>query len=1194
MSVILLANKLRELGITVKVVDGNLKLSGDAKKLTPPLIEELKQNKQELIAFLQRKSGKKLKFEALAPIEKKEYYPLASAQKRLYVLQQMEKSSITYNMWKVIQLHGEPDPAKLEQTFRRLIERHDSLRTSFQFVRGEPIQQVHPEASFTLEYRELQGQAKPDDIRDFIRPFDLSRAPLFRVGMLRTQVAPNSPDSQRQCILIIDMHHIVSDGISLQVLNREFAALHRGDRLPPLRIQYKDYSGWMQSPEMKNRLNAQQTYWLKKLEGELPVLNMVTDFPRPAVQSHEGDNISFQLDKAQTDALRHIARTGGSTVFMTILALYNILLAKLSGQEDIIVGSPVNGRRHNDLQGIIGMFVNTLPLRNLPAAHRPVSQFLKDLKQRTISDFENQEYPFEEMVENLDLHRDVSRNPIFDVMFTLSNQAEYQNRDASAAPPQPQTGSETESHPGTGRTAKFDLNLSATEGDKYLYLNFEFCTKLFTPATIKRVITYFKRIVQTVSRDLDQKIGDIEFITEEEKHQILYEFNDTTVDYPREKTIHQLFEEQAAKTPEPTAIATRNETTEQSRQLTYRELDEESNRLAHTLIRKGVQPGAIVAIMAERSIETIIGLLGILKAGGVYLPIDTAYPRDRIRYMLADSNTKILLHNDNNTANQPPEEWNNSGIEPINLFPRGTGESCVRPAHKTTQPGPAYIIYTSGTTGMPKGVIIEHRGLVDYVWWAAATYVKNEKLNFPLYTSLSFDLTVTSIFTPLITGNAIIVYGEADNPMILGQIIEDRQTGVLKATPAHLNVIKNLKIEHQTTTIKRIIVGGEELETALAKDIFQVFGNNVEIYNEYGPTETVVGSTIYKYDPAGESRTVPIGKPTANTLIYILDHGLKPVPVGVNGEIYIGGDGVARGYLNRPELTAQRFTPQLAPIIPPSSPTPYLYRTGDLARRQPDGNIEFLGRIDHQVKIRGFRIELGEIENCLKQHPDVREAVTLCKNSKKGDQYLCAYINSNINSNINTNINTNINDTNDTNNNSDDNNNADDNQSLRLKEHLAQKLPAYMVPTQYVFIDQFPLTPNGKIDKKALHAREDKITSAVRYVAPESGLEQTIAKIWTDVLKVEKVGLHDNFFDLGGNSLDLIKVNTLLVESTKKDIPIMSMFRYPSVQTLAASLTPEQQGTPSPIREKDRSETVKRGQATRNKRLQMQKQRKRR
>ncbi|HLP62188.1 MAG TPA: amino acid adenylation domain-containing protein, partial [Candidatus Deferrimicrobium sp.] len=663
------------------------------------------------------------------------------------------------------------------------------------------------------------------------------------------------------------------------------------------------------------------------------------------------------------------------TLYMVLLATYTLFLAKVTNQEDMIVGSPVAGRRHADLEKIIGMFVNTLAMRNFLPGEKSFSDYLVEVKENTLKAFENQDYPYEDLVERLVTGRDTSRNPLFDTMFVLQN-AHIQ---ALEIP-----GLHLTPHEYGHKTAKFDLTLSAVEEEGRLLLTFEYCTQLFKAETIDRFITYFKNIVDQVSADKYRKLSNFEIITAEEKRRLLFELNDSAGAYPKDKTIQQLFVEQVARTPHRISLVGADSQICPSvrpvghvRQvsLSYRHLNEQSDHAAGLLIEKGVRADSIVAIMMERSIELIIGILGILKAGGAYLPIDPEYPQERIDYMLKDSAARILINKseiriskfETNPNDQIINDQNkNFGIPFVlnldylnfefvsNFVLRASdlNPSNLNPSNL------AYLIYTSGSTGKPKGVMIDQRSLVNYISWAAKTYVRNEEVNFPLYTSIAFDLTVTSIFTPLITGRAITIYNNNnknnDVRLLIEEVLEDKRNGVIKLTPAHLKII--IDSSFSVRGIKRFIVGGEALDMQLAGEIYERFNGAVEIYNEYGPTEATVGCMIYKFNPADKRKTVPIGLPADNVQVYILDRYYRPLPVGVPGELYISGDGITRGYLNNPELTAEKINKSFAGVQGGLFQKPPLvfYKTGDLAVWLPGGNIEFCGRNDQQVKIRGL------------------------------------------------------------------------------------------------------------------------------------------------------------------------------------------------------------------------------------------------
>jgi len=1038
-----------------------------------------------LAEFIKR--AEESRFFSISRVEKKEYYALSSAQKRIYILQQMEKDGTTYNMPSVLLLEGVLDRDNFENTFDRLIQRHESLRTSFHMINDAPVQKINDKVEFEIEKYELAAkELEEEKIHHFIRAFDLSIAPLLRVGLLKI--------AEDKHILMVDMMHIISDGTSVEILVRDFTSLYSGNELPGLNFHYKDYAEWQNWEKENENILKQGEYWEKEFEGEVPVLELPSDYPRQSIQSFEGSSIHFEIDKEKTGVLTKLALEMGATLYIVLLAIYNVFLAKITNQEDIVVGTPIAGRRHVDLEKIIGMFVNTLALRNYPSEEKTFTRYLREVKEKTLSAFENQDYQFEDLVEQVVTNRDTSRNPVFDVMFVLQN---------LEAPEIELSGLVLKPYEYEDKTAKFDLTLSAVEDKGKLFFTFEYSTNLFREETIYRFIAYFKNIVGGLIENKERKISDFEIITEEEKKRILFDFNDTERDYPKDKTIHRLFEEQASKTPDHIALVGANRHPRVCPvSLTYRQLNEQSDQLAELLIEKGVLPDNIVGIMMERSIEMITGILGILKSGGAYLPIDPDYPQERIDYMLKDSGGKILL-----TAADCVFNFYHSSF----IIHHSSHSSHL-----------AYVIYTSGSTGKPKGVMITHRSAVNYLWWAAQNYVKKESLNFPLYTSISFDLTVTSIFTPLITGNATVIYGEneTDKALLIERIIEEDRVGGVKLTPSHLKLIREKAVCKGVMTLKRFIVGGEILDRQLALDIHEAFKGKVEIYNEYGPTEATVGCMIYKFDPFKDSgASVPIGIPGDNSRIYILDKHLVPVPTDVTGELHISGAGIARGYLNRPELTAERFIKYRSYR---SYKTYIIYKTGDMARWLPDGNIEFFGRVDHQVKIRGYRIELGEIENCLVKVSGVNEAVVLARKQDEGNEYLCAYIV------------------------------CDSELGMpELRESLGKELPDYMIPSYFVQLEKIPLTRNGKIDRGALPGpggislRED-----VGYTLPSSDEEKKLVEIWEKVLGRNNIGINENFFMLGGDSIKAIQIISRM-SSVGYKIELKDLFQYTVIANLA-------------------------------------------
>ena len=1064
-------------------------------------------------------------------VEKKEYYSLSSAQRRLYILQQMALNSTGYNLSFPVLLEGKPDLDRIKRTFKQMIKRHESLRTSFEVVEGTPVQKIHNQVDFAVESYELPvkkrgtgnrpQQAKPI-IDEFMRPFDLTKAPLLRMGLIKLETGKH--------ILMLDMHHIITDGSSSGIFVNDFMALYGGEEMPPLKTQYRDFSGWQNSEKANRLLEKKEEFWLRQFAGEVPLLSLPTDFSRPGFLDFAGSSVNFQLDRRQTGKLKKMATAANTTLYILLLAIYNILLSKLSGQEEIIVGSPTAGRNHTDLENVIGMFVNTVAMKNAPTDSKPFTELLKEVKKNTLAAFENQEYQFEDLVDKVVENRDISRNPLFDTMFALQNM----DMPTLNVPGLTLHPFEVES-----RISKFDLTLSGEERQEHLFLTVEYSTSLFLKNTILRFIDYFKKIVSTVLDNKDIKIVDIEILTEEEKKQVLMEFNNTDTAYPSGKTIHQLFKYQVTGTPHHIAVAGPGLTTgpgtktdRQEIQISYGKLDTLSTQLACRLQAKGVNGDSIVGIMMTRSLEIIISILGILKAGSAFLPVDLDYPLSMKQFMIKDSRLEVLL-----TLNHLPAKNNfpDQLMPPENILL--INDEIAGPAETPTlkavyNPGStAYIMYTSGSTEHPKGVMIEHQSVVNYTWWAIKRYVDNNKIRFPLFTSLSFDLTVTSIFTPLLSGNTIVVYEGDIRESLTGKILPENRVGVVKLTPSHLKLIMEQKRNHlrssgekMKSNIKCFIVGGEMLEAKLARDIVKTFHETPVIYNEYGPTEATVGCMIYEFSPGTDIRqSVPIGIPADNVYIYLLDKNKKPVPLGIVGEVHISGDGLARGYLNRPELTDEKF------IDNPFAAGKRMYKSNDLARFLTDGNVELLGRIDHQVKIRGSRIEVGEIENLLLSHKEIKDAVVIAKENKKRGSYLCAYIVSR--SNL---------------------------AASQLREFLAKELPAYMIPSSFIQVKKIPLTSSGKANRKALALSTIQLQPGPTYVAPQDAVEKKIADIWREVLLVEKVGINDNYFDVGGTSFDIIRINSKLKESLQIDIPVMEMFRYTTVGSLAGHLRSEE------------------------------------
>ncbi len=1138
MSVLSLLSRLKESGINLQLVDEHLRLNAPEEKLTPALINELKDKKEEITAFLRRNIQKRVKYSSIRPAEKKEYYVLSSAQRRMYILQQMLPSNVSYNLPHVMPLGKEVDKKKLEETFKRLIVRHESLRTSFEMVYGEPVQKVWDPGTieFAIEYYRLDpslGIQEETVIEDFVKPFDMSHAPLLRVGLL------NTGKEGEEHILLLDVHHIVTDGTSQQVLFQEFMTLFKGRQLVPLSLQYKDYAEWRNREGVKEALKDQESYWLQEFRGEIPVLNLPTDFSRPAVQSFEGSELEFVLSREETRALNEVARLEEATIFMVLLSVYYIFLFKLTGQENIVVGSPLASRNHNDLQQIIGMFVNTLALRNFPTPGKTFKNFLEEVKGRTLKAFENQDYQFEDLVENAAVERDMSRNPLFDAMFVLQNIFDTSS---------PEKLSEQDIvNNYKNKTSKFDLSLIAVEGVSRLHFTFEYCTKLFKEETVTRFVHYFKKIISAVVGNPELEISGITIITEEEKKRILVEFNDTNAAFPGDKTIHQLFEEQAERTGDSIAVIGTVTTS-----ITYKQLNEKSGQLAQMLGEKGVKPGDIVGIMVERSIEMIVGIFGILKAGAAYLPIDPDYPDKRKRFMLADSAANLLLTSRDNIP------VGAGGLAPLYLPIEDRLAANPEKQLATSSENLAYVIYTSGTTGKPKGVAIEHCSLVNRLNWMQKKYPITGSDVILQKTPFTFDVSVWEIFWWAIKGARVclLIPGGEKDPEEIVKTIEMSDISLMHFVPSMLNAfmdyVKTTGEIERLSSLGQVFASGEALTLQQVKDFNQLFykRNGTKLANLYGPTEATVDVSYFDCSTDEDFNEIPIGKPIQNIQLFILNKHNQFQPIGVAGELCISGRGLARGYLNRPQLTAEKFDQDFqdyqdekGPAAQESSravskayyPTHPLnhspiYRTGDLARWMPDGNIQFLGRMDHQVKMRGFRIELGEIESQLVNHREVNQAVVTAKKDQKGDTYLCAYVVGQMTLNQN-------------------------NLGMQLREYLSHTLPDYMIPSFFISLEQLPLTPNGKIDRNALPDPEiNGIDENSRtYVAPRNELEAKLVNIWSEVLGIKKdiIGIDSNFFELGGHSLKA----TILISRIHKDlhvkVPLVEVFKRAQIRRLA-------------------------------------------
>ena len=1036
--------------------------------------------------------------------------PLSFAQQRLWFLDQLKPNSSFYNIPSAVRLRGTLDIAALEQSFRELIRRHEPLRTRFGLVDGVPLQLIDDAPDFdlpvfdlrTVDEAEREADARSIAAAESQRPFDLSTGPLLRASVVRL--------ADHDHMLLCTMHHIISDGWSMGVVIRELTTLYeaystgRKSPLPDLEIQYADFAHWQRAWLQGEVLERQLTYWKKQLIGAPAVLELPTDYSRPAVQTYSGATQFFVLPAALRDQLEDISRTNSATLFMTLLAAFQILLSRYSRQSDVVVGSPIANRNRAETESLIGFFVNTLVLRTDLSGDPSFRELLGRVREVALGAYAHQDVPFELLVEELQPERSLAHTPLFQVVFTLQNA------------PMPRAELEKLSVASLAverATAKFDLglNISGTPGE--LQGAIEYNTDLFDPATIRRMLSHFEILLANVVSNPDQRLSELQLLTAAEVEHVVFAWNDTAADYPHDKCIHQLFEEQVERTPEAVAVICQDE------QLTYRELNERANRLAHYLQSAGAGPETIIGICMQRSVEMMVGLLGILKAGAAYVPVDPQHPVARVMATLADAGVRLLL-----TETSLADRCAASGVEALCLdeeLPEILAQPAGNLRDTARAENLAYVIYTSGSTGQPKGVRIAHRSAVNYLCWARDTYLREEVLNSALYSSLAFDLTVTSIYVPLISGGATIVFAEEEVGRALDQIVRDERVGLLKVTPSHLMLLAaELRVGPETGSVgvKRLVVGGEALSSQLARGIQERLGSECEIYNEYGPTEATVGCMIHRYQAAPAERAmVPIGRPAANMQIYILDERLEPVADYVEGEIYIGGVGVAEGYQGRAEQTAERF------VGNPYRLGERMYRSGDVGRRLANGDVEFLGRRDDQVKVRGHRVELGELREKLNEHPDIRDSVVVIT-GHGAESVLVAYYVSR--------------------------------QELEvgaLRVWLRDRVIEETIPNVFVRLKKMPLTVNGKINYAALPAPEHiRPKMAQSYVAPRTPTEEILAGIYADVLGLERVGVLDNFFEMGGHSLLATQVIARLRVSFQIEMPLRHMFEQPTVAGLAA------------------------------------------
>ena len=1038
--------------------------------------------------------------------------PPSFAQESFWLADQLALGSTPYNEPAVFRLLGSLDVGALARSLEEVVRRHEVLRTVFTNVDGQLRQVIAAPSTFPLPLIDLRAvpeteretQARRIAAREGRRPFDLSRDPGLRAALLRLGDADH--------VLTLTTHEAVADRWSLGILLGELALLYgascarRPAPLPPPRLQYADYAVWQRAQLSGPIRDAHLAYWRHRLGGA-PALEMPTDRPRPTVASFRGASRSCRLRGGASARLKALSRQEGVTLFMTLLAAFQVLLHRYSGQDDILVGSPVAGRTRVELEGLVGCFVNTVVLRTDMSGTPTFRQLLGRVRTVALGAYAHQDAPFESVVEALQPSRTLSHPPLFRVMFALEN-----------APTWTPTLAGLSVHPWElpKDTATVDLSLSMRNTPHGLIGTLRYSSDLFDADTVAGMLGQFETLLDGVATDPDRPVSRLALLTEPERHQLLVQWNDTRVAFPDEGLVHQLIEAQVERTPDAVAAVF------EGAQLSYRELNARANGLAHRLRTLGVGPDTCVGLYLERSLEMVVGILGTLKAGGAYMPLDAAYPRERLASMVELAQAPVLLTQERLKERLPPHRGRVVCLD--GAWEVTAGPSAGNPPSTVTGDNLAYVIFTSGSTGQPKGVMNTHQGIRNRLLWMQQAYGLTESDRVLQKTPFGFDVSVWEFLWPLMTGARLVVArpGGHQDRAYLVDLIATQGITTVHFVPAMLRVFLDAPGLEAGGPLRRVISSGEALTTDLQERFFARLG--AELHNLYGPTEAAVDVTSWACRRGSSGPVVPIGRPIANIQIYLLDAHLEPVPVGIPGELHIGGVGLARGYLGRPDLTAERFIPDPFSAQPGSR----LYKTGDLARYRPDGRIEFLRRVDQQVKVNGIRVETGEIEVALGRHPGVKEAVVLAREDTPGDQRLVAYVVAV---------------------------EPPAPSAPELRHFLKRELPEFMVPSSFVELPRLPWTPHGKVDRHALPAPDrTRPDLGQSVVAPRGPLEEALARIWADILGVERVSVHDDFFELGGHSLMAIRIVSRIREALGVELPLRRIFEMATVAEVAAAI----------------------------------------
>ena len=1083
--------RLNKHNIDVSLSGDNIEISYDGE-LDPALLEEIKSLKQELVAFLKGLEQSFTEQSEIPVLPEMDGYPLSSPQRRMWILSQFDDANLANNEMGFYRFSGDLNIQALQRAYSKIIERHEILRTVFHHDKSGEIKQfiVAPNPSETLiELVDLTGDASvAETTRAIVKkmvetPFNLAQGPLILAKLLKT--------SDNEYVFGYVAHHIVSDGWSMEVLIRELLFLYKGYRegkeaeLPPLRIQYKDFASWQQQQLSESNTNQHASYWINRFSDELPVLNLTGDRPRPRVRTYNGGKKVITLGAELTANLKNFSRETSATLFMLGLAGVKALLYKYTGQSDLIVGTGLAGRYHTDLEDQIGFYVNTLPIRTKFGKQHAFRELVASVMESTLGAYEHQVYPFDELLENISIEYDVSRNALFDVSVVLQNTNNVTEANQSAT----LDGLNISGFDGGEmlETSKFDLSFTYEEFDDQLYVTLVYNSDIYSGQLAENILGHLKNILSNAIANPDAQMKDLAYLSPEESRLMLEDFNVAPLQNQSGESVVGLFEKCAEEMPDNTVFIGREKS------MTYKELNEQSNLIADFLIKEiSVAPGSVVGIRLEDKSREIVATMAVLKAGGVFMPLASDYPAERIEFMLEDSGCAFVIDE-----------------EELSRFQmRKSRYSKQNPSTDRQLTDLAYVIYTSGSTGKPKGVMVEHRSLVNMVNWHNETFAITAADRSSLFLNSSFDASLSEIFPYLCIGAGLVeVPAELRlDPSGLAAYFQE-QGVTMSALPTRY---AEQFMEHEVSSLRYLIVGGEKLQHYQQR--------NYRIVNQYGPTENTIVTTNYILEDSPDF-PIPIGKPISNVETYVLDADMQLLPVGISGELYIGGLGVARGYMNNPELSAERF------VAHPFREGQRLYRTGDICRWLPDGNLEYVGRTDDQVKVRGYRIELDEVENAVRSLDEVTLVKVLVSQNDYGDADLVAYYT------------------------------GTEGDSVAMSTQLRERIPLYMVPQHFLYVEEMPLTPNGKIDKKALLKPElYGDMRGVAYVAPRNDLEERLAVMWSEILGKDRIGINDDFFMLGGNSLKVIRLVSMINKEFELGADIRILFENPTIAQLAEAL----------------------------------------